>query len=70
MATHPFARRQWLGFSALGCVLGASAASGIGTFANLALARGFGDKSRFRSGLPAGGGWIRTFGPASTRNGR
>ena len=34
MATHPFARRQWLGFSALGCVLGASTASGIGTFAN------------------------------------
>jgi hypothetical protein len=32
MATHPFARRQWLGFSALGCVLGASAASGVGTF--------------------------------------
>lgn len=29
MATHPFSRRQWLGFPALGCgcVLGASAAS-------------------------------------------
>jgi hypothetical protein len=41
MATHPFARRQWLGFSALGCVLGASAASGIGTFANFSPCAGF-----------------------------
>jgi hypothetical protein len=28
---------------------------------------GFGDKSRFRSGLPAGEGWIRTFGSARDR---